>query len=97
LVEEEWKDEEKETVGVLGLVYNHEIRELTETLTRIQHHYVDLIVSTTHIHLDHQNCLEVVIMRGKSSLIKKIADELLSTRSVKHGKLIMTTTGSEIG
>ena len=96
LVSEEWKEEEKETVGILGLVYDHEARELTETLIRIQHQYIDLIVSSTHIHLDHHNCLEVIIMKGKSSLIRKIADELLSTRNVKHGKLIMTTTGSEI-
>jgi len=96
LVSEEWKDEEKETVGILGLVYNHEIRELTEALTKIQHRYINIIVSSTHIHLDHHNCLEVVVLRGKSSLIKRIADELMSTRRVKHGKLIMTTTGSEI-
>lgn len=96
LVSEEWKDEEKETVGILGLVYSHEMRELTETLTKIQHQYVNIIVSSIHIHLDHHNCLEIVVLRGKSSLIKKIADELMSTRSVKHGKLIMTTTGSEI-
>jgi len=96
LVSEEWKDEDKETVGILGLVYSHEMRELTETLTKIQHQYVNIIVSSIHIHLDHHNCLEIVVLRGKSSLIKKIADELMSTRSVKHGKLIMTTTGSEI-
>lgn len=96
LVSEEWKEGEKETVGILGLVYNHEIRELTENLTRIQHKHLDLIVSSTHIHLDHHNCLEVVVLKGKGSLIKKIADELLSTRSVKHGKLLMTTTGTDI-
>ena len=96
LVSEEWKEEEKETVGVLGLVYEHEIRELTETLNRIQHQNIDTIISSAHIHLNHHNCLEVIILKGKSVLIKKIADELLSTRNVKHGKLIMTTTGSGI-
>ena len=96
LVSEEWKEEEKETVGILGLVFGHEKRELTETLTRIQHQYLDMIISSTHIHLDHHNCLEVIILRGKSTLIKKVTDDLLSTRSVKHGKLLMTTTGSGI-
>ena len=96
LVSEEWKEEEKETVGILGLVYEHEIRELTETLNRIQHQNIDTIISSAHIHLNHHNCLEVIILKGKSVLIKKIADELLSTRNVKHGKLIMTTTGSGI-
>lgn len=96
LVTEEWKDEEKETVGILGIVYDHEMRDLPETLTGIQHSHTDMIVSSTHIHLDSHNCLEVIILRGKSALIKKISDRLLSTRSVKHGKLITTTTGSEI-
>lgn len=96
LVSEEWRDKERETVGILGLVYNHRIRELTEKLTKIQHQHVDIIVSSTHIHLDHHNCLEVIIMRGKSYLIKEISDQLLSTKSVMHGKLIMTTTGSEM-
>ncbi len=96
LVAEEWKEADKETVGILGLVYNHEKRELTENLTKIQHQHIDLVVSSTHIHLDHHNCLEVIVLRGKSSLIKKTANELLSTRSVKHGQLIMTTTGSEL-
>lgn len=96
LISEEWKEEEKEVVGILGFVYSHEARELTETLTKIQHRHLDLIISSTHIHLDKHNCLEVIVLRGKASLIKKSSDELLSTRSVKHGQLIMTSTGDEI-
>lgn len=96
LVSEEWKEEEKETVGILGLVFSHDTRELTETLTKLQHKFLDLIISSTHIHLDKHNCLEVIVLRGKSYLIKNISDELLSTRSVKHGKLLMTTTGKDI-
>lgn len=96
LVEEEWKREEKETVGVLGIVYSHETRELTETLNKIQHDYVDTIVSSTHIHLDHHNCLEVIILKGRSGDIRKISDRLLSTRSVKDGKLLTTTTGADL-
>ncbi len=95
LVQEEWQ-EEKETVGIISLVYNHEVRELTDTLTDIQHRYYNLIISSTHIHLDKHNCLEVVVVRGKSGLLKKIAEQLISTRGVKHGKLAMTTTGKEI-
>lgn len=96
LVSQEWEAGEKETIGVLSLIYNHEIRELGEILTRIQHKHVDLIVSSTHIHIDHHNCLEVIILKGKGKLIKKIADKLKSTRGVKHGQLATTTTGSEI-
>ncbi|UCC39761.1 MAG: nickel-responsive transcriptional regulator NikR [Candidatus Aminicenantes bacterium] len=97
LVSEEWREEKKETVGILGLVYNHEERELTKKLTRLQHKYLDLVISSTHIHLDKHNCLEVIVLKGKSYLIKNISDELLSTGSVKHGKLLMTTTGKDIG
>lgn len=96
LVEEEWKDEKRETVGILGIVFSHDMREITKTLNRIQHQHIDTIISSTHIHLDHHNCLEVIVLRGKSSLIRKTADALLSTRHVKHGKLIMTTTGEGI-
>jgi len=94
MVAEEWAAADRETVGVFSLVYNHEQRELNQILTNIQHRYVDIIVSSTHIHIDHHNCLEVIILKGQSSLIKKITDELASTRGVKHGKLIMTSTGS---
>lgn len=96
LVSEEWKDQEKETVGILNLVYSHERREISETLTHIQHQHIDAVITSTHIHLDHHNCLEVIILKGKSSVLKKIANELLSTRSVKHGKLTMTTTGTDL-
>ena len=96
LVSEEWKEERKETVGIIGVVYDHKKRELTETLTKIQHQHLDLIVSSTHIHLDHHNCLEVIILRGESRLIREISDRLISTKNVKHGKLIMTSTGLDI-
>jgi len=96
LVSEEWKDEKADTVGILALVYSHDSRELTEILTSIQHKYLDSIVSSTHIHLDHHNCLEVIVLKGQSSLIKEISDKLLATKNVKHGRLITTTTGKEI-
>jgi len=96
LVRKEWEDKDKETVGILGLVYNHEKKELTENINRIQHEYLHATISSTHIHLDKHNCLEVIILKGKSGFIREIADELLSTKSVKHGKLIMTTTGTDL-
>ena len=96
LVRKEWEDKDKETVGILGLVYDHEKRELTENLTRIQHEHLHATIASTHIHLDHHNCLEVIILKGKSGFIRKIADQLLSTKSVKHGELIMTSTGTDV-
>jgi len=95
LVEEEW-DENKETVGTITIVYDHHVPELMERLTDVQHQYSKLIQSTLHIHLDHHRCLEVLVVRGKSGNIRKIADELISTKGVKHGKLTATTTGKDL-
>lgn len=92
LVEQEWQ-EDQETIGAVTMVYNHHVRELTESLTAIQHKYHNLIVSSMHVHIDEHNCLEVAIIRGKGSKVKEVADRLISVRGVKHGKLIMTTTG----
>ncbi|MCK4576401.1 nickel-responsive transcriptional regulator NikR [candidate division WOR-3 bacterium] len=96
LVDFEWKEGKKETVGTITLVYNHKTRELGEKLTHIQHQYVNLIISSTHIHLDKYNCLEVLILKGTGKKITAIADKLISTKGVKHGKLTMTTTGKEL-
>jgi len=96
LVEEEWKDDSKEVVAVLSLVYSHDSPELPRVLTDIQHQNHSLVISSTHIHLDKHNCLEVIIMKGQAGVIKKVASELLSLRRVKHGRLMMTTTGADI-
>ncbi len=96
LVEEEWKDDQAEVVAILALVYDHESRELPQVLTDIQHEHYDLILSSTHVHLDRHNCLESIIMKGKAGVIKKAASELLTQRRVKHGRLLMTTTGQQI-
>ena len=92
LVGQEW-DENKDTVGTITLVYDHHVRDLTEKLTDIQHDYQRLILSAMHVHLDHDHCLEVLAVRGKGREIKKVADRLIATKGVKHGKLTMTTTG----
>ena len=92
LVGQEW-DENKDTVGTVTIVYDHHVRDLTRKLTDIQHRFQLLIVSGMHVHLDHDNCLEVLVVKGKGSDIKKVSDALVSTKGVKHGKLTMTTTG----
>lgn len=96
LVKQEWQFTDKETVGSITLVYSHDVGELTEVLTAMQHTYHKHILSTMHIHLDKHNCLEVLVVKGKGKEIKKIADRLLSTKGVKHGKLTTTTTGRRI-
>jgi len=92
LVGQEW-DENKVTVGTITIVYDHHVHDLTDKLTDIQHHYHRLVLSSLHVHLDHDHCLEVLVVRGKGADIKKVADTLIGTKGVKHGKLTMTTTG----
>jgi CopG family nickel-responsive transcriptional regulator len=96
LAAKEWEKEETETVGVLALVYDHKTPELTESLNAIQHKHIDLVVASTHVHLDAHNCLEVIIMKGSSGLIRKISDRLMISKNVKHGGLIRTTSGKHI-
>ncbi|HCG77544.1 TPA: nickel-responsive transcriptional regulator NikR, partial [bacterium] len=80
----------EKVAGVIALVYDHHKRELVNTLTDIQHHYHSLIISTQHIHLDEDNCLEVVVVRGKPKEVESLADRLKATKGVKHSSLIMT-------
>jgi CopG family nickel-responsive transcriptional regulator len=92
LVEEEI-EENGEAVGVLHILYNHHRRELSEKLTDIQHKHHSLVLSSMHIHLDHDNCIEVILMRGKSQKVRNLADLLIAAKGVKHGKLNLTSTG----
>jgi CopG family nickel-responsive transcriptional regulator len=96
LVTEEWASFTAETVGTITLVYSHDTRELTDNLTDLQHHYHSSIISSMHIHLDEHNCLEVIVVKGKAKDIKTIADRLIGTKGVKHGKLTVTTTGKNL-
>jgi len=96
LVTEEWESFTTETVGTITLVYSHDTRELTDNLTDLQHHYHQSILSAMHIHLDEHNCLEVIVVKGKARDIKAIADRLIGTKGVKHGKLAVTSTGKSL-
>ena len=96
LVQAEWEAGSEETLGTITIVYSHHTRELSDVLNHLQHRYYKSIVSTTHIHMDEHNCLEVLIVRGKGEEIKKISDRLIATRGVKHGKLSLTTTGKDL-
>ncbi len=94
LVEEEVEDPESSIFGTLTMVFNHHSNDLRDKLDNVQHDHVKEIVSTVHVHLDEENCLEVVLMRGKSREIRSIADALLGTKGVMHGKLVVTTAGA---
>jgi CopG family nickel-responsive transcriptional regulator len=94
LVEKEWERPDNDVVGSVTLVYDHHVRQLSEKLTSLQHDFHHNILSTLHVHLDHDNCLEVLVVRGKSDKVRKLADTLISTKGVKHGRLTITSTGA---
>lgn len=96
LVEHRQKYGDEEIAGTITLVYDHHKQHVQEVLTEIQHDHHAAIISTMHVHLDHHNCLEVLVVRGKAAVIKQIADELIAAKGVKHGKLTVTTTGRDL-
>ena len=97
LVEEEWENPgNSESIGTINIVYDHHGKELMKNLNSIQHDYHNLIISDTHVHLDHDNCLDVIIVKGKTKIIKEIADKLTSVKGVKFGKLSIATKGRDL-
>ncbi|MCD6412936.1 MAG: nickel-responsive transcriptional regulator NikR [Elusimicrobia bacterium] len=95
LVKKEWI-EGREVAGAITMVYDHRKRELLNRLTDIQHKFHDIIVSSQHIHLDRDNCLEIVVVRGKPKEVLRLADSLKATKGVKHSSLVCETTGEKI-
>jgi CopG family nickel-responsive transcriptional regulator len=83
--------------GSLTLVYDHHARDLSEKLTEMQHALGEQVVSTLHVHLDHDHCLEVVVMRGPATALKGAAERILATKGVVHGKLTLTGIPEAIG
>lgn len=96
LVTEEISDPDSEVMGTLLMIYSHDARELSDTLNEIQHNNFKNIVSTLHVHIDEHNCLEVLIIKGRAREVQGIADRLISTKNVKHGKLTLTSTGKHL-
>ncbi len=96
IVEEEWEAEDAEVVGAVTIVYDHHVRELVDTLRELQHHAHGTVLCNTHVHLDARNCLENIVLKGRSRDVRRVADQLISTRGVKHGGLVSTTTGRKL-
>jgi CopG family nickel-responsive transcriptional regulator len=96
LVDSEWERERGMVVGTVTMVYDHHVPDLTARLTDIQHDHASAIVSAMHVHLDHDNCLEVLVVRGRASQIRDFADRIRSVRGVKHATLAMTSTGKNL-
>jgi CopG family nickel-responsive transcriptional regulator len=83
-------------VGVITLVYSHNQRGLVDNLTEIQHEAGSIIQSSLHVHLDHDNCLEVIVLRGEGQEVRRAAEKMMSLKGVKHVKLTTTSMGKEL-
>ena len=88
LVDAQWEAPRGPMIGTVTLVYDHRTRELTHALTELQHAHPDAVVCATHVHLDEHRCLEVIVVKGDAARVRSIADQLISSKGVKHGKLV---------
>lgn len=95
LIEAEPHSSDALVVGTITMVFNHHSSDLSEKLDSLQHEHFEEIISTLHVHLDAHNCLEVIVLRGASARVHAISESLLGTKGVKHGKLVVTTTGKD--
>jgi len=95
LIKKEWREGE-DVAGAITLIYDHHRRNLLNKITRIQHDYQKLIMAAQHIHLTHDNCLEIVAVRGKPVEVQKLSDTLGSIKGIKHVTLSMSSTGEDI-
>ena len=95
LVKAQW-DKDQEVLGTITLLYDHHRRQLSEKLTDLQHHHHTHVLVTTHLHLTHDLCAEVILVRGKASLVRQLADAIHQQKGVLHADLSMTSTGSEL-
>ena len=95
LIKKEWQEGD-DVAGAITLIYDHHRRDLLGKITDLQHDYQKVIISTQHIHLDHDNCLEIIAVRGRAREVARLADTLKSIKSVKHVTLSMSSTGENI-
>lgn len=96
LIQQEWEDSGNDIAATLTLVYDHHKSDLAQKVTNAQHDAHHLIVTTLHVHLDHHNCLEVLVLRGKGDEVRVLAQKLISTKGVMYGKLSLATTGENL-
>ena len=92
LITEKSKEFHAEVLGTLTMIYNHHVGNLANRLLDIQHDHTKEILVTTHIHIDHDNCLEVLVLKGKTGNIQKLADNIKALKGIKHGELVITKT-----
>lgn len=96
LVELDWSQDDEEVAGTITLIYNHHVRGLSDLLLELQHQHHRMIVSVMHVHLEHDHCLEVMVLKGRASEAKELSSRLIGVKGVKHGKLTITSTGEKL-
>ena len=90
LIVEKNKNPDAKSIGTLTMIYDHHVGSLTDKLLDLQHDHTSEILVTTHVHIDHHNCLEVLILKGKAGNIQKLADNIRALKGIKHGELVIT-------
>ena len=90
LITEKSKDPNEIVIGTLTMIYDHHVGSLTDKLLDLQHDHTKEILVTTHVHIDHHNCLEVLVLKGKAVEIQKLADNIRALKGIKHGELVIT-------
>lgn len=96
LVQQEWEESGNDVAAVLTLVYDHHKSDLAQRITSVQHDFHHLIITTLHVHLDHHNCLEALVLKGPGADVRELAQRLIATKDVMFGKLSLATTGENL-
>ena len=91
LLEEVITNDDSEAMGVVTLIYDHHASRISRRLTDLQHHHLDQVVTTTHVHLDERRCLEVILLRGPARQVRDLADDLIGTKGVETGRLVLAS------
>lgn len=94
LIKEEWIAGDKETTGIVIIIYDHHHSDLAQKMTGIQHTHYEMIVASLHSHLDEHNCLEIILLKGKAGEIQQVSNMIISTNGVKFGRFIPASSGN---
>jgi CopG family nickel-responsive transcriptional regulator len=87
-----WESDAQDAAATLTIVYDHHRTHLADRLLELQHRHTDMVVSTMHVHLDHNNCLEVIVLRGRAGALQKVASELRGLKGIHKGQLVLAKT-----
>ena len=90
LITQKKQDPNTHAIGTLTMIYDHHTGNLTNKLLDLQHDHTNEILTTTHVHIDHHNCLEVLVLKGKTGNIQKLSDQIKAQKGIKHGELVIT-------